>query len=145
MDALANPKAIANELAIINDPATAREQPVLVDLVGRLHAARSVKDLLALHTKLLARYLARQRARGELELDKTRVESEMESWPHRLPGPSMTYALDKRNCSGLRQPRAYRWHSQRTRGRSPTGWFGRPWATTERRLRSSAAGRASIA
>src|SRR5450755_3646965 len=42
MDALANPKAIANELAIINDPATANEQPVLVELVGRLHAARTL-------------------------------------------------------------------------------------------------------
>lgn len=87
MDALANPKAIANELAIINDPATANEQPVLVDLVGRLHAARSVKDLFALHTELLARYLARQRARGELELDKTRVESEIGELAAQTPRP----------------------------------------------------------
>lgn len=87
MDALANSKAIANELAIINDPATANEQPVLVELVGRLHAARSVKDLFALHTKLLARYLARQRARGQLELDKTRVESEIGELAAQTPRP----------------------------------------------------------
>ena len=68
MGALANPKAIANELAIINDPATANEQPVLVELVGLLHAATGVKDFLALHTELLARHLVRQRARGVLVL-----------------------------------------------------------------------------
>ena len=74
-DALANPKTIANELAVINDPATAKEQPVLVELVSQLHAASSATELFALHTKLLARYLARQRFRGELELNGSKVET----------------------------------------------------------------------
>ncbi len=86
-DAQANPKAIAHELAIINDSATAKEQPVLVELVSQLHAASSAADLSALHTKLLARYLARQRFRGELELDKSRVESEIRELAARSPKP----------------------------------------------------------
>jgi hypothetical protein len=86
-DALANPKAITNELEIINDPATAREQSVLVELVSQLHAASSATDLFALHTKLLARYLARQRFRGELELDKSKVESEIQELAAQTPKP----------------------------------------------------------
>jgi hypothetical protein len=77
MSALNNPKAIAVELAIINDPATAEERPAIVDLIDRLHAATSAQELSELHTKLLVRYLARQRLRDELNDDKTSVRGQI--------------------------------------------------------------------
>jgi hypothetical protein len=86
-DELVNPRAVANELAIINDPATAKEQPVLVEFVSQLHAASSASDLFALHTKLLARYLARQRLRDELRLDKSKVKSEIGELAAKTPKP----------------------------------------------------------
>jgi hypothetical protein len=62
-----NRKAIAREMALVNHPATALEQPVLVELLEQLHAAADPADFVALHTKLLARYLSRQRLRDVLE------------------------------------------------------------------------------
>ena len=73
MGALDNPKVIASELAILNDPLTAEERPVIAELVAELHAASGVEEYSRLHTKLLVRYLARQRIRDELEVERTSV------------------------------------------------------------------------
>lgn len=75
MGALDNRKAITKELGIVNHPATLEEAPVLVDLVGQLHAAAGVAELSALHARLLARYLARQRVRDDLEIEKANTRS----------------------------------------------------------------------
>lgn len=69
MRPLNNPKAIADELAILNHPLTAEERPAIVELVGQLRAADGIEEYFDLHLKLLARYLSRQRVRGELEAD----------------------------------------------------------------------------
>jgi hypothetical protein len=66
-----NRKAIAKETALVNHPATADERPVLVELLEQLHSATDPAAFSALHTKLLARYLARQRLRDELKAAKS--------------------------------------------------------------------------
>lgn len=68
-----NRKAIAREMALVNHPATADERPVLVELLEQLHSAADPAAFSALHTKLLARYLGRQRLRDELKAEKSAV------------------------------------------------------------------------
>ncbi len=70
MGTLDNRKAVEREFAIINDPITAEERLAVVELLGQLHAATSMDEFFNLHTKLLARDLARQRIR---EADRTAV------------------------------------------------------------------------
>jgi hypothetical protein len=142
-DELVNPKAVANELAIINDPAMAKEQPVLVELVSQLHAASSATDLFALHTKLLARYLARQRLRGELGLDKSKVKSEIGELAAKTPKPIDDLRARQEELKRLKTAElASKWRLPRTSGRSPTASSGRRSAMTEPRLRSLAVERA---
>jgi hypothetical protein len=87
MGTLDNRKAIENELAIINDPLTAEERPVIVELIGLLHAANSVDEFFNLHTKLLVRYLARQRAREELEAQRTGIRDRIRDLAAQSPTP----------------------------------------------------------
>jgi hypothetical protein len=75
MATVAHRKAIGRELEIINDPLTGEERPRVAELVRQLHAASSVDEFFNLHTKLLARYLVRQRFRDDLEADRRAVET----------------------------------------------------------------------
>jgi len=87
MGALDNPKVIASELAILNDPLTAEERPVIAELVAELHAASGVEEYSRLHTKLLVRYLARQRIRDELEVERTSVRHRIAALAAQDPKP----------------------------------------------------------
>jgi hypothetical protein len=87
MGPLNNPKAIADELAILNHPLTAEERPTIVELVGQLHAADGIEDYFDLHVKLLARYLSRQRLRGELEADRIAVRDRIRELVAETPKP----------------------------------------------------------
>jgi hypothetical protein len=87
MGPLNNPKAIADELAILNHPLTAEERPAIVELVGQLHAADGIEEYFDLHLKLLAHYLSRQRVRGELEATRIAVRDRIRDLVARTPKP----------------------------------------------------------
>src|SRR4051812_34536363 len=87
MSPLNNPKAIADELAILNHPLTAEERPTIVELVGQLHAADGIEDYFDLHVKLLARYLSRQRVRVELEAERIAVRDRIRELVAETPKP----------------------------------------------------------
>jgi hypothetical protein len=70
-------KAIKRELEIINDPLTGEERSRTVELLRQLHAASSIDEFFKLHTKLLARYLVRQRFRDELESHMRAVQNRL--------------------------------------------------------------------
>ena len=80
-------KAIERELEIINDPLTGEERPRIVELLRQLHAASSLDEFFNLHTKLLARYLVRQRSRDELESDKRALQNRLAALAAQLPTP----------------------------------------------------------
>jgi hypothetical protein len=87
MGPLNNPKAIADELAILNHPVTAEERPAIVELVRQLHAADGTEEFFDLHLKLLVRYLSRQRVRGELEADRIVVRDRIRDLVAQTPKP----------------------------------------------------------
>src|SRR3954466_309686 len=87
MGPLNNPKAIADELAILNHPLTAEERPAIVELVGQLHAADGIDEYFGLHLKLLARYLSRQRVRGEVEGERIVVRDRIRDLVAQTPKP----------------------------------------------------------
>jgi hypothetical protein len=71
MASLTSRRSIDTELAVLNDPATRAEQPVLVEFIRALQAATSPEALYRLHHDLLIRYLARQRVReGDLATER---------------------------------------------------------------------------
>ena len=100
MATVAHRKAIERELEIINDPLTGEERPRVAELVRQLHAASSVDEFFNLHTKLLARYLVRQRFRDELEADRRAVETRIAALAAQMPKPSTRYAPNRRRSRG---------------------------------------------
>jgi hypothetical protein len=131
-----NRKAIAREMALVNHPATALEHSVLVELLEQLHAAGDPADLVALHTKLLARYLRRQRLRDELKAAKSEVAASIAKLAAQVPRDVGRCVFSKRGSSRSITTRSYSWRSPHIRARSRKGPSGRLWPTTAQQLPS---------